>query len=103
MSLHRAAKRCDRGFVAPVLVAKAHIEMPFSDLLDSFSRQFGEAHVASSAAVEPAGEKMGPGAYVTLPPKNPPPVSPSPSDRRLLHQVAFVSERLVDRQSTWSR
>jgi hypothetical protein len=36
MSLHRAAKRCDRGFVAPVLVAKAHIEMPFSDLLDSF-------------------------------------------------------------------
>jgi hypothetical protein len=40
MSLYRAAKRCDRGFVAPVLVAKAHIEMPFSDLLDSFSRQF---------------------------------------------------------------
>jgi hypothetical protein len=37
MSFHRAAKRCDRGFVAPVLVAKAHIEMPFSDLLDSFS------------------------------------------------------------------
>jgi hypothetical protein len=38
MSLYRAAKRYDRGFVAPVLVAKAHIEMPFSDLLDSFSR-----------------------------------------------------------------
>src|SRR5829696_5412122 len=32
---HKAAKRCEGGFVAPFLVTKAHIEMPFGYLLDS--------------------------------------------------------------------
>ena len=37
MGSHKAAKRCDRGFAAPFfLVTKAHIEMPFSYLLDTF-------------------------------------------------------------------
>src|SRR5215212_4601870 len=35
MGSHKAAKRCDRGFADPFLVTKAHIEMPFSYLLDS--------------------------------------------------------------------
>ena len=37
MGSHKAAKRCDRGFAAPFLVTKAHIDMPFSYLLDSLS------------------------------------------------------------------
>jgi hypothetical protein len=39
MGPYKAAKRCDRGFAAPFLVTKAHIEMPFSYLLDSLSRE----------------------------------------------------------------
>src|SRR5215218_4997900 len=42
MGSHKAAKRCDRGFADPFLVTKAHIEMPFSYLLDSLSRKPGE-------------------------------------------------------------
>jgi len=42
MGSQKAAKRCDRGFAAPFLVTKAHIDMPFSYLLDSLSRRLGE-------------------------------------------------------------
>jgi hypothetical protein len=42
MGSHKAAKWCDRGFAAAFLVTKTHIEMPFSYLLDSLSRQLGE-------------------------------------------------------------
>ena len=41
MGSHKAAKRYDRGFAAPFLVTKAHIDMPFSYLLDSLYRKPG--------------------------------------------------------------
>jgi hypothetical protein len=57
MGSHKAAKRCDRGFAAPFLVTKVHIDMPFSYLLDSLSRK--PANLRPTTAIGDAGVGMG--------------------------------------------